>query len=175
MPELDKAHMSVEQGLPARHDILGRRHKEKGPRHPGEGEELLPEKDHPHEDDQEKEGPVRTPHSRVLGDIPHARAVCPIAGRSGRTELLVLVAGTGTFAPLPLCALHLLPTLADAFGDRLHARVVRHLRFDERPVEARVRAVARRLGVPVVAGNEVLYHSPSRRTLPRRRARGSTP
>jgi len=53
----------------------------------------------------------------------------------------------------------------DAFGDRLYVLVTRHRRDDEPAIEARVRARAQELGVPIVAGNEVLYHSRARRPL----------
>jgi DNA polymerase III alpha subunit/intein/homing endonuclease len=55
--------------------------------------------------------------------------------------------------------------LRDAFGDRLYAMATRHRRDDEVPREARLRARAARLGVPIVAATEVLYHSRARRPL----------
>ena len=55
--------------------------------------------------------------------------------------------------------------LRDAFADRLYARVSRHRIADEVPVEARIRARARDLGLPVVAATEVLYHTRARRPL----------
>jgi error-prone DNA polymerase len=55
--------------------------------------------------------------------------------------------------------------LADAFGDRAYALATRHRRDDEVPLEARLRDRARRLGLPVVAATEVLYHSRARRPL----------
>jgi error-prone DNA polymerase len=55
--------------------------------------------------------------------------------------------------------------LVDAFGDRLYALVVRHRRAQEPVIERRVRERAERYGLPVVAGHEVLYHTPSRRPL----------
>ncbi|NNE43052.1 MAG: PHP domain-containing protein, partial [Gemmatimonadetes bacterium] len=59
----------------------------------------------------------------------------------------------------------LLAGLRDAYEGRLYAAVVRHLRFAERPVEVRLRAVARGLDVPTVATTEVLYHHAARRPL----------
>ncbi len=59
----------------------------------------------------------------------------------------------------------LLSDLRDAFGDRLYALVTRHRRADEVPREGRLRARAARAGIPVVAGTEVLYHTPARRDL----------
>ncbi|MCR9247204.1 MAG: error-prone DNA polymerase [bacterium] len=55
--------------------------------------------------------------------------------------------------------------LCDAFGDRLYALVTRHRRATEVADEARIRTAAKRLGLPVVAGVEVLYHSRARRPL----------
>ena len=58
-----------------------------------------------------------------------------------------------------------LSELREAFGDRLYALCTRHLRAEEQPVEAALRDAARKLVIPVVAGNEVLYHSASRQSL----------
>ena len=55
--------------------------------------------------------------------------------------------------------------LRDAFGDRLYALATRHRRDDEVPREARLRARAKRLGLPVVAATEVLYATRARRPL----------
>ncbi len=55
--------------------------------------------------------------------------------------------------------------LRDAFGDRLYALVTRHRHAAEVPVEERLRQRARRAGIRVVAGTEILYHSRSRRDL----------
>ncbi|MHB8765698.1 MAG: PHP domain-containing protein, partial [Deferrisomatales bacterium] len=55
--------------------------------------------------------------------------------------------------------------LKDAFGDRLYALASRHRRAEEVAAEARLRGRAARLGLPVVAGAEVLYPIPARRDL----------
>jgi error-prone DNA polymerase len=55
--------------------------------------------------------------------------------------------------------------LRDAFGDRLYVMAARHRRADDVEDEARLRARARRYGLPVVAATEVLYHTPARRDL----------
>jgi error-prone DNA polymerase len=55
--------------------------------------------------------------------------------------------------------------LRAAFGDRLYAALSRHRRADDIPREARVRARAAAFGIPLVAANEVLYHSRARRPL----------
>ena len=58
-----------------------------------------------------------------------------------------------------------LAPLRDAFGDRLYALFTRHRRAEEVPQEGRLRERARRAGIPLVAGIEVLYHAPARRDL----------
>jgi error-prone DNA polymerase len=55
--------------------------------------------------------------------------------------------------------------LRDAFGDRLYALVTRHRQVGDPAREARLRGHARDLGIPVVAGTEVLYHARARRDL----------
>jgi error-prone DNA polymerase len=56
---------------------------------------------------------------------------------------------------------HPLSDLKEAFGDRLYALIARHRTAEEVESEERLRG----LGIPTVAGNEILYHSPSRRPL----------
>ncbi len=58
-----------------------------------------------------------------------------------------------------------LPSLKDAFADRLFALAARHRVAEEIRPEERLRRAALRCGVPVVAANEVLYHVPARRDL----------
>ena len=55
--------------------------------------------------------------------------------------------------------------LRDAFGDRLFALLARHRRADDVPREARLESRAKAAGLPLVAANEVLYHSRARRPL----------
>ncbi len=55
--------------------------------------------------------------------------------------------------------------LQNAFGDRLYALLTRHRRADDVPREARLRARAAAARIPLVAANEVLYHSRARRPL----------
>ena len=55
--------------------------------------------------------------------------------------------------------------LRDAFGDRLYGMLTRHRREEEVAQEARLRECAKRYGFPLVAANEVLYHTPARRPL----------
>ncbi|MEZ4362423.1 MAG: error-prone DNA polymerase [Kofleriaceae bacterium] len=55
--------------------------------------------------------------------------------------------------------------LRAAFGDRAYALATRHLRSEDVPREARLRARAAQLGLPLVAASEVLYHRRARRPL----------
>ena len=55
--------------------------------------------------------------------------------------------------------------LREAFGDRLYAMVARHRRAEEVRREACLRRHAGRVGLPLVAATEVLYHTPARRDL----------
>jgi error-prone DNA polymerase len=63
--------------------------------------------------------------------------------------------------PSPLLA----ADLKRAFGDRLYAGIARHRRADDVVREARIRARAAAFGIPLVAANEILYHSRARRPL----------
>ncbi len=89
-------------------------------------------------------------------------------GRSPKGESLVTVDEvsahqTGLLALAPVPAL--LEPLREPFGDRLYALCARHLRAEERPPERRLREAAKKVDVPVVASNEVLYHERDRRGL----------
>ncbi len=55
--------------------------------------------------------------------------------------------------------------LREAFSDRLYALLTRHRRAEESHQEARLRRRAERFRLPLVAGMEVLYHTPKRRRL----------
>jgi error-prone DNA polymerase len=55
--------------------------------------------------------------------------------------------------------------LHDAFGNRLYGMLTRHRREEEVLEETRLRKRAKRYGFPLVAANEVLYHTPARRQL----------
>ena len=55
--------------------------------------------------------------------------------------------------------------LCGAFADRLYGMLTRHRCEEEVLQEARLRERARRFGFPLVAANEVLYHTPARRRL----------
>jgi len=54
---------------------------------------------------------------------------------------------------------------AETFAGRIYATIARHRAPGERARERAQRAAARRLGIPTVAANEVLYHTPLRRPL----------
>jgi error-prone DNA polymerase len=58
-----------------------------------------------------------------------------------------------------------LDLLREAFESRLYALATRHRRAEDVPHEKRLRELAARFDVPVVAGMEVLYHHPERRDL----------
>jgi error-prone DNA polymerase len=58
-----------------------------------------------------------------------------------------------------------LEELRDAFDDRLHALAVRHREPEDALRERQLRQDAARFEIPVVAGMEVLYHTPARRAL----------
>jgi len=55
--------------------------------------------------------------------------------------------------------------LRDAFGDRIYALLSRHREAGENRREHRVRERAKQYALPVIAGMEVLYHTPARRPL----------
>ena len=94
--------------------------------------------------------------------ISRGRLACP-KGHS-RVRLAELAqAGPGLIALV--VDPDMLPALREPFAGRLYALVTRHRSAADLPAEARLRAVADRLGVPVVAGTEVLYHDPRRRSL----------
>jgi error-prone DNA polymerase len=80
--------------------------------------------------------------------------------------LVMLWGGDGSMlADEPEPPPRLISDLCDAFGDRFHAIVSRHRRADDVAREARLRARAAAAKIPLVAVNEVLYHSRARRPL----------
>ncbi|MCH9681644.1 MAG: PHP domain-containing protein, partial [Deltaproteobacteria bacterium] len=90
------------------------------------------------------------------------RARCP-KGRSRVLTAELREAGPGLVALCPEPAL--MPALREPFGDRLYALVTRHRHDGDAQREQTLRRAASVLGVDVVAGNEVLYHHRSRRSL----------
>ena len=94
--------------------------------------------------------------------LTRGRHRCP-KGESLVTAAEVAGHARGLLALVP--STPLLPLLCDAFGDRLYALAARHLREDEPPREALLREAALRVGAPVVAASEVLYHHRDRKPL----------
>jgi error-prone DNA polymerase len=94
--------------------------------------------------------------------ISRARLACP-KGHS-RIRLGELAAASEGLIAL-VSDPDMLPALREPFAGRLYALLARHRVAGELPTEARLRASAGRLGVPVVAATEVLYHDPARRPL----------
>ena len=83
--------------------------------------------------------------------------------------LLALWGGEGSLLlrpRLPKARLHArVEALHAAFGDRLYALLARHRRSEEAELEPLLVERARRHGLPLVAGVEVLYHGVARRPL----------
>ncbi|MEZ4271544.1 MAG: error-prone DNA polymerase [Myxococcota bacterium] len=76
-------------------------------------------------------------------------------------EVCAAAAGLLALCPSPD---FLLP-LREAYGDRLYALCARHRHSEEQAPEHALRTLAKRLGIPWVAGNEVLYHAQHRKPL----------
>ncbi len=102
-------------------------------------------------------GRLRSPkgESEVSWDEVAAHAPGLLALWGGERSALL-----GEPDPAPIAG-----TLRDAFGDRLYALLARHRRAEEVPSERLLRARAARYGLPLVASNEVLYHTRARRPL----------
>ncbi len=79
--------------------------------------------------------------------------------------LLGLWGGAGARIGDAECPETIARMLRDAYGDRLYALAARHRQADEPLRESRLRARAADWNLPVVAGREVLYHTPARRPL----------
>jgi len=80
-------------------------------------------------------------------------------------DVVALWGGERSLLAGPVEPLFAANELRAAFGDRLYALAARHRRAEERAGEARLRQRAERYGLPVVAGQEVLYHRRARRDL----------
>ena len=81
------------------------------------------------------------------------------------TGLIALWGGDQSLVVREVAPDEIAANLHDAFGDRLYGMMTRHWREDEVAQEARLRERAKRYGFPLVAANEVLYHTPARRPL----------
>ena len=98
----------------------------------------------------------------LCGLLSRGRLACP-KGHSRVRLAELAAAGPGVIALV--VDPDMLAALREPFAGRLYALVTRHRQASELPAEARLRATAGRLGVPVVAGSEVLYHDAARRPL----------
>ena len=106
--------------------------------------------------------PTRQAYGDLCRLLSRGRMACP-KGHS-RVRLADLAEHARELVALALDP-DMLPALREPFAGRLYAAVARHRVAAEQPLEARVRAVADRLGVPLVACTEVLYHHRERRPL----------
>ncbi len=79
--------------------------------------------------------------------------------------LLALWGGERSLLVQPEDPMPVVHRIKEAFGDRLYITFGRHRRPEEVGWEQRLRDVAHRAGIPLVAANDVLYHGPSRRML----------
>lgn len=76
-------------------------------------------------------------------------------------ELAEAAEGLLALAPTP----EALRLAHEAFGGRLYALVTRHLQSEDARLELELALAAARLGAPLVAGTEVLYHERKRQAL----------
>ncbi|MCA9708122.1 MAG: DNA polymerase III subunit alpha [Myxococcales bacterium] len=104
----------------------------------------------------------RAGHGHLCQLLSKGRARCP-KGHSRVLTSELREAGSGLIALCPDPAL--LAALREPFAGRLHALVTRHRHPDDRDRERALRSAAAVIGVPVIAGSEVLYHHRSRRPL----------
>ncbi len=86
----------------------------------------------------------------------HSAGLCALWG--GPESLLERARDDDALAPT-------VELLREAFGSDLHALALRHRLAEEIEPEQRLRARSARWRLPLVAGNEVLYHAPARRKL----------
>jgi len=80
-------------------------------------------------------------------------------------DVIALWGGDGSLLAGEIDPFFVAQELRQAFGSRLYALAARHRRAEETTREARLRCRAEKYGLPVVAGQEVLYHKPARRDL----------
>lgn len=97
---------------------------------------------------------------------PKGESMVEVAGVCAHAEgLLALWGGKTAAITAPQEPVFMARQLMEAFDDRLYALLTRHREAGEERQEARLRERARRWGLPLVAGMEVLYHTPARRPL----------
>lgn len=94
--------------------------------------------------------------------LSKGRARCP-KGQSRVLTSELCAAGSGIIIICPQP--ELLPALAEPFAGQLYALVTRHRDDTDSTQEQVLRDAAKQSGVPIVAGNEILYHHRSRRSL----------
>jgi error-prone DNA polymerase len=79
--------------------------------------------------------------------------------------LLLLWGGEQSLIVAPTQPEEVAGKLREVFSDRLYGMVTRHRREEEVLQEAQLRERAKRFGFPLIAANEVLYHTTARRRL----------
>jgi len=109
--------------------------------------------------------PSKAAYSQLSRLISKGRLRCEKGRSEVRWEELLEAGELLALAGPDLASHERLEDLHDAFAGRLYGLCPRHLHEGERDVETRWRDVMRRLGVPLVASHEVLYHTPARRPL----------
>ena len=85
--------------------------------------------------------------------------------RSLSGGLIALWGGDNSLITAPEYPESIAHSLKEVLGDRLYALAARHRRDSEIRQEKRLRERANKLEIPIVAGVEVLYHTPERRDL----------
>jgi error-prone DNA polymerase len=106
----------------------------------------------------------------TTGQLRHAKGTCSVTPDEVRAHADGLIAVWSGAAGWTKEAdadrdAALLLALRDAFDDRLYALLARHRQAEDVPREGWLRTRARQSGISLVAGTEVLYHTPARRDL----------
>jgi error-prone DNA polymerase len=106
----------------------------------------------------------------TTGQLRHAKGTCSVTPDEVREHADGLIAVWSGAAGWTREAdadrdAALLLALRDAFDDRLYALLARHRQAEDVPREGWLRTRARQSGISLVAGTEVLYHTPARRDL----------
>jgi len=106
----------------------------------------------------------------TTGQLRHAKGTCSVTPDEVREHADGLIAVWSGAADWTREAdadrdAALLLALRDAFDDRLYALLARHRQAEDVPREGWLRTRARQSGISLVAGTEVLYHTPARRDL----------
>jgi error-prone DNA polymerase len=106
----------------------------------------------------------------TTGQLRHAKGTCSVTPDEVREHADGLIAVWSGAASWTREAdadrdAALLLALRDAFNDRLYALLARHRQAEDVPREGWLRTRARQSDISLVAGTEVLYHTPDRRDL----------